>query len=220
MQQNLILTTTSPLAKIFMKRFRVERADGATDVIYPEDLLEDPDRIWRREKFCIPFPTVRGNIEFWSGQPAPITDPTQRAVLVGGRSGFDGQETDWTGLVMLDVDVNVLSGIFAVMGGGKAQNVEKSIKDAMKKAEAASEARCMAAARRVFQRMQAQRRAIQEDGKGHYTPSLTERLVAIVLEREATDDVQRQRRQDEQFNAILDRIDSTQGAKHAANGAI
>jgi hypothetical protein len=219
MQQNLILTTTSPLAKIFMRRFRVDVGEGKIETVYPEDLLADKERIWKREKFCVPFPTVQGNIEFWSGVPAPITDATQRAVLVGGRSGFDGGETDWTGLVMLDVDVNVLSGIFAVMGGGKAPNVEKAVKEAMKVAEVKSHERCMKAARNVFHRMQLQRKAIQEEGKGHYSPSPTEQLCAIVLEREATAEVTRQRRQDEEFQAILDRIDGS-GAGNAANAAI
>jgi hypothetical protein len=215
MQQNLILTTTSPLAKIFMRRYRVQKDDGSIETVYPEDLIADKERIWAKERFCVPFPTVAGNIEFWSGVPMPITNENQRNVLVGGRSGFDGAETDWTGIVMLDVDVNVLSGIFNVIGGGKAPNIEKAVKEAMKRAEDKSTARCLKAARTVFSRMQAQRRLIQEEGKGTYTLSPTEQLCAIVLEREASADIARQRRQDQEMADILARIENA-GVDNAA----
>jgi len=219
MRQNLILLTMSPLAKIFLKRFRVQNPDGSETIVRAEELLDDPSRIWKEEKFCVPFTTCAGNIPFWSGVPLPIQDQQQRDVLIGGRSGYDGQETDETGLVLLDVEMDVLSGIFQVMSGGKMPAIEKKIKEAMKQARQESDARCMAAARRVFQRMQMQRRSIEEDGNDSYTPSTTERLVALVMEKEATAEVQRQSARDESFAATMARIEKA-GVKNAAHDEI
>lgn len=219
MRQNLILVTMSPIAKIFMKRFRVMDAEGNESTVYPEQLLDEPERIFREEKFCVPFPTVRGNINFWCGVPLPIQDQTHRDILVGGRSGFDGQETDWTGLVMLDVEMDVLSGIFQVMAGGKMPAIEKQIKTAMKDARAESDKRCMDAARRIYRRMESQMQMIEEDGKGKFSPSVTERLVALVMEKEAIREVQRKTAHDEAFSATMARIKSA-GATNAANNSI
>lgn len=221
MKQNLILVTNSPLAKIFLKRYRVMTPTGAIETVRPEDLIDEPERIWKEEAFCVPFPTVRGNIEFWSGTPAIIEDQTRRDVLIGGRNGYDSTESDWTGLVLLDIETDVLTGIFQIASGGKAPSVEKQVKAALKESKEKSNYRCLQAARRVFARMQMQRKSLQEDGKGRssYILSPTEQLCAIVLEREATAEIERKRRQEKSIDAILDRIENL-GANHAPNAAI
>jgi len=220
MKQNLILVTMSPIAKIFMKRFRVQDEQGNETVVTPDVLLDDPDRIWREERFIVPFTTVSGNIDFISGIPNLIEDQAKRDVLVGGRSGYDASETDWTGLVMLDVESNVLSGIFQVMNGGKAPNVEKQVKAAMTAARQTSHERCMRAARRVFDRMMNQRALIEEAGQGKFTPSVTEALCAIVMEKEASEQVARKTAHAQAFEARIAKISQAGDTKRAANGKI
>jgi hypothetical protein len=209
MMQDLVLVTSSPLAKIFQKRFKVRDAEGNEKVVQLEELLEDKERIWKQETFSVPFRTVAGDIIFWSGSPNIIRDPDKIALLSGGRGGISGHETDATGIVKLPIEQDVLSGVFALMGGGSNADIKKEVNKALEKAKQLSHERCLQAARRVYAKMMHQRQTMAEaDTKARFTPSTTEILCAYVLEKEAVSDVVRKKRSVEDFEATLQRIEA------------
>lgn len=209
MQQDLVLVTASPLAKIFQKRFKVRDKDGNEKVTYLEELLDDKERIYKDETFSVPFRTVAGDITFWSGVPNIIREREKIELLSGGRGGIGGQETDATGIVKLPIDQNVLSGMFALMGGGTNADIKKEMAKALAKAKELSHERCLSAARRVYNKMMNQRQLMAEqDSRAKFTPSTTEILCAFVLEKEASANVQRAKRTEEEFEATLARIEA------------
>jgi hypothetical protein len=209
MIQDLVLVTSSPLAKIFQKRFKVRDADGVETVVQLEELLDDKERIWKQETFSVPFRTVAGDIIFWSGVPNIIRDQDKIALLSGGRGGISGHETDATGIVKLPIDQDVLSGVFALMGGGNNTDIKREVARALEKAKELSHQRCLQAARRVYGKMMNQRQLMAEaDSKARFTPSTTEILCAYVLEKEAVSDVMRKKRSVDDFEATLSRIEA------------
>lgn len=213
MQQNLVLVTCSPLAKIFQRRFRVrEKAKGGDiveSVVTVQDLLRDRERVYKEEVFSVPFKSVTGDIIFWSGIPSIIQDQDKINAMSGAFGGVRAQETDALGIVKLPVDENILSGMFALFGGGGSPDIQKAVKEALAKAKVLSHERCLAAARRVYDRMITQRAQIEEaGGKQKFTPSPTEMLCTFVLEKEASQEVAQRQKTTEDFESMIERIQS------------
>lgn len=212
MIQNLILVTTSPLAKIFQKRFQVKRKDKDgnpyIEYVTVNDLVADKERVFKEEVFSVPFRTVTGDIIFWSGVPQPIRDQEKLRALVGGSGGFEGQETDALGIVNLPIDQDVLSGMFAFVSGDTTGDIKKQIQEGLKQARIISHNRCMDAARRVYSKMMDQRRLIMEDGgKAVFRPSPTEILCTFVLENEESGKIASKRRTEIDFEESIKRIE-------------
>lgn len=220
MKQNLVLVTTSPLAKIFQPRFRVKAADGTETIVKRESLLNDPSRVFRDEVFSVQFVTTTGPIQFWSGIPKPIQDEAQKRVILGGADIFESAESDDTGIVSLELETDALSAIFSLAAGGTTdKGLKDMMKHAMTKAREASKERCMNQCRRMYRNMRAQMQLIEESGKGKYIPSPAERLVAYVLEKEMTQEIARQRQHEKEFDDTMARITSA-GEKNAGHLSI
>lgn len=221
MKQNLVLVTTSPLAKIFQPRFRVRDKNGVETVVKREQLLSDPSRVFKAEPFSVQFVTTLGPIEFWSGIPKPIQDESQKRVILGNADIFESAETDDTGIVALDLEMDALSTIFSVAAGGTSdKGIKEMMAKAMAKATEASNARCMEQCRRVYRNMRSQMQMIEESGQGRYIPSTAERLVAYVLEKEMSQEVANQRKQEQDFLDTMARITQAGEKKHAGNLSI
>lgn len=213
MQQNLVLVTCSPLAKIFQRRFRVrEKAksgDVVESVITVQDLLKNKERIYKDEVFSVPFKSVTGDIIFWSGIPSIIQDQDKINTISGAFGGVRAQETDALGIVKLPVDENILSGMFALFGGGGSPDIQKAVKEALAKAKFLSHERCLNAARRVYERMVTQRQQIDEaGGKQKFVPSPTEMLCTYVLEKEASQEVAQREQTAKDFESMIERIEA------------
>jgi len=182
----LILVAASPLAKMFQRRWSV-RENGKSYTMEVDQLIEDPDRVFKEEEFSILVPFSSGAEQFWHGIPKPIQDPMRREVLAGGEDGLSFEETAWSGIVDLRMDVDALSMILgAAAGADTGVPFKKSdVVDAIQDARRRGNERCLRQARKTYRALKDQREKLRESGsKATYAPSVSEFLCAHVLANE------------------------------------
>lgn len=181
---SLILVAASPLAKMFQKRWTV-RESGKAYTMEVEQLVDDPDRVFKDEEFSILVPFSSGAEQLWFGIPKPVQDPMRREVLAGGDDGISFAETDWTGIVDLRLGVDTLSMILGQFAGAQQSVSKNDIVSAIQDARNRSNVRCMRQARKVYRALKDQREKLKESGsKATYAPSVAEFLCAHVLANE------------------------------------
>lgn len=217
MIQSMILVAASPLAKMFQRRWTV-RENGKSYTMEVDQLVEDPDRVWKEEEFSILLPFSSGAEQFWHGIPKPVQDPLRREVICGGSDGLSYEETAWAGVVELRVDVDVLSMILGSATGGSGGAFDRSavvtaVEDARKRANE----RCLRQARKTYSALRDQREKLKEAGnKATYSPSVAEFLCAHVL---ANEEKIRQDKRDSMRRKVDDLIGQVE-AQNAANQAV
>lgn len=154
---------------------------------YQQELMKDPSKIYDSSKpFSFIVSTSRQDHRFRSDQPNYITDANLINWLIGGQDGMQSQETDWTGLIALNLDAVQNGSILAAVAGVRrvGTEVEEAIEKAKADARQLSKARVMRQIRSVNNAMLKQYEINKQDGKGLYTPSITEYLCAYVLAEE------------------------------------
>lgn len=208
---SIILVAASPLAKIFQKRWTV-RENGKAYTMEVEQLVEDPDRVFVEEEFSILVPFSSGAEQFWHGIPKPIQDPMRREVLAGGDDGISFEETAWTGIVELKINVDTLSMILGSFAGSQQSISKDAVVDAIKDARNRANERCMRQARKVYTALKKQREALKESGsKATYAPSVSEFLCAHVLANE--EKILKQK-----YDSMREKVDSLIGMVEARGG--
>jgi hypothetical protein len=174
----MIILPMCPLTRLFVPE-------------YQKDLMKNPSSIWEEVPFVFQVSTSRKDYKFSSSKPEYITDTVLSLWLLGGDDGMQCQETNWTGLVKIDLD-SVQNGavLAAVTGVSKIDsNVQDAIEDAKKRAALLSKERVMREIRKVNSAMTKQYEYNRQDNKGLYTPSITEYLCAYVLAEEKKKDI-------------------------------
>jgi hypothetical protein len=184
MIQSMILVAASPLAKIFQRRWTV-RENGKSYTMEIEQLVDDPDRVFKDEEFSILLPFSSGAEHFWHGIPKPVQDPLRREVICGGSDGLSYEETQWSGVVELRVDVDVLSMILGSAAGAGGGFDRTSVVTAIEDARRRANERCLKQARKTYSALKDQREKLKEAGnRASYSPSVSEFLCAHVLANE------------------------------------
>lgn len=154
---------------------------------YQPELMRNPAMLFDT---CKPFSflvsTSRRDHRFRSDQPSFITDANLIAWLCGGLDGMQCQETDWTGLIKLDLDAAQHGSMLAAIAGVRnvGEDIQSAIDQAKNQARLLSKERVMRQIRAVNSAMLKQYEINKQDGKGLYTPSPTEYLCAYVLAEE------------------------------------
>lgn len=154
---------------------------------YQQELMKNPALIWDESKpFSFLVSTSRRDHRFRSDQPSFLTDANLVSWLTGGTDGMQCQEMDWTGLIKLDLDAVQNGSILAAIAGVRkvGEEVEQGIEAAKAQAKLLSKQRVMRQIRAVNGAMLKQYEINKQDGKGLYTPSVTEYLCAYVLAEE------------------------------------
>jgi hypothetical protein len=172
----MIIFPMCPLTKIFVPEYQQELMKN------PSSLLEDVPQ----KAFRFSLSTSRRDYIFRSDQPAYLTDANLCNWLLGGDDGMQCQETDWTGLIKLDIDAVQNGSILAAIAGVRevGDDIKTAIDIAKDNARQLSRARVMRQIRAVNTAMLKQYEKNREDNKGLYTPSATEFLCAFVLAEE------------------------------------
>jgi hypothetical protein len=170
----MIIFPMCPLSRIFVQE-------------YQQELMKNPTAIFEEGKaFRFLLSTSRRDHLFRSDQPSYITDANLCNWLLGGDDGMQCQETDWTGLIKLDIDAVQNGSILAAIAGVRevGDDIKVAIDIAKENAKVLSRARVMRQIRAVNTSMLKQYEINKQDGKGLYTPSSTEFLCAFVLAEE------------------------------------
>lgn len=177
-----------PIARIFMPQHQGE-------------LMKNPGKI--REGKGLNFPVVieksSGAFSLPFGKPKIIHDENLYNFITGGTEGLHQRETDWSGIVPLNVSLDVVEATTALItnyvddpaGAAKEQRriqleMQEANKTALDKARALSEFRVMRAVRWAHECLIKQYALNKENGLGVYTPSPTEFLSTYVLSDEST----------------------------------
>jgi len=198
------LVTMSPLAKVFQPRLQKE-------------LMEKPDRIWKKEEFNVIVRRMCGLDEiFISGKPKAVEDPNLIHWLSGGTEGNLCQETDNSGIVILNVSFDAIGALHDMIAMTTLPKTEQEkevrkvnkdirgqIKDAYEAARKLSEERVMREIRRVHECLKRQYEINSEAGMGKYQPSLSEFLCAYVLKKEEAETIERQKEITSQFSKLM-----------------
>jgi hypothetical protein len=179
-----------------------------TKIFVPElqnDLLKDPARVHSEEPFTFKIRTSKRDYVFEYNSPRYEHDEILFNWLTGGNDGLQNQETNWTGLVNLDLD-SVQNGqiLAAVAGISKINsNTQKDIEEAKIKAALLSEQRVMQQIRNVHKCMLLQFEANREQAKEIYSPSATEYLCAYVLADEQKKNTEEKKKIQETFADLM-----------------
>ena len=185
--KSLYLVTYSPLAKIFQKRIELLDAKGKVkETITASDLIKDATHLTRKDKFNVTVRRSAGDIQFQTGKLKLITDPVLRAWLLGEDAAADNSETDYSGVVAIDLQLEEYGDLAAILSGADKPEADqkKRLKELEEDAMRRSNERVLRAVRRVHGNIKAQFKLNEENGKGRYTPSDTEFLCALVLKEE------------------------------------
>ena len=179
-----------------------------TKIFIPEQwnrLMKEPSLVHKKEEFAYSVSTSRRDYRFNFSAPKFETNPILLNWFLGGDDGFQTQETDWTGLVKLDMDNELNSTILGAVAGITSINSDAQIliEQAKEKAQALSLARVMRQIRAVNGNMMMQYERNKQDGKSLYTPSPVEFLCAYVLSEESAKSAEDKREITEKFQALL-----------------
>ena len=166
----MIIMSMCPLTKIFVPEMQKE-------------LLNNPSRVFAEEKFSFVVNTSRRDYRYDYSQPTFETNALLLNWLLGGDDGMQCQETDWTGMVKIDLDAMQNGAVLsAIAGMSKIDNsVQQSIEDAKVRAAILSQERVMKQIRSINGNMLKQYEINRQEGKSPYAPSATEYLCAFVL---------------------------------------
>lgn len=210
----MFVISLSPLAKIFQRHLQ-------------EDLMKDPERIYKPENFRIIAEKPSGDVHLIFGKPMQIAQRPGRekdeAVvdvinwLTGGPNGDLCRETDYTGVVAMPLDVDIIGSLATIVGVGlenpeaiekeqkkQAKQVKTELTLAMEKAKAISETRVMRAIRATHDNLKKQYEINRQNGLGAYQPSTTEFLCCYALAAEQAKRSEDRKRITEQFAKLMD----------------
>jgi hypothetical protein len=175
----------SPLAKVFMPQ-------------YQKELMANPSKVREtKQSFQIMVDKSSGAFAIPFGKPKIIHDENLYNFITGGKEGLHQRETDWSGIVPLEVSMDVVEATTALItnyvddpaGAAKEQiRIQKEMKaaneSALARAKELSEFRVMRAVRWAHECLVKQYALNKENGLGVYTPSPTEFLCTYVLSEE------------------------------------
>jgi hypothetical protein len=182
-----------------------------------DELLENPELIFKRRNVKIYVERSSGRIEFTLGVPKPFgrrqsSDkqedlPNIIPWLTGGEDGMRCQETEIYGCVSMGIEDDIAGTIQQIvhesMLSGAVPEIPANLKAQMEAATAASEIksreRVMRAARRCYRQLQDQYRINLEAGGQKYQPSKSELLCQYVLRRE----IQAEKMKQDKINAHM-----------------
>lgn len=166
----LIVVPFCPLTRIFVKE-------------YQNELMKSPKSVFDDVPFKFNLSSSRRDYFFDSTKPQMLTDPLLLDWLLGGDDGNLSQETDWTGLVKIDMTATQNAQILAAISG--MSDLDKSTKNhintAKEKAKELSKTRVMRQIRQQHDHMMKQYKIMKEKNEQPYQPSPTEFLCAFVL---------------------------------------
>lgn len=194
----MICVTTTPLAKIFQKQFYVDsgkfeliEVNGKEvkrkifETVTQMDLIKDPTRIFKPEKFSVTIDRPSGAITFWSSVPRYIADPDLRMFLTGGEDGQLKQETEFSGVVQMPMEVDGVGALMGmVTGTTAAEDIKAEMEQGLGLAVIMSKARVMNQVRNIFTKYKRQLEKNKEQALGAYQPSPEEFLCMYVLDGE------------------------------------
>jgi hypothetical protein len=166
----MIIIPMCPLSKIFNKEMQPL-------------LMKDPTRVFKDEPFSVIVSTSRKDYRFEYMGPSYQTDALLLNYFLGGDDGMQNQETDWTGLVKLDLDTIQNGAILGAVAGVTKidSSMQDSIEACKEKAKILSNERVMRQIRSINSNMLKQYQLNKTEGKEAYMPSATEFLAAFVL---------------------------------------
>lgn len=150
---------------------------------YQQDLMRNPKKVFDDVPFKFTLNAPRRDYIFDSSKPQLMTDEVLLDWLLGGEDGNLSQETDWTGLVKIDLNAMQNAQILAAVSGMSeiGKDTKASIEDAKKIAKKLSKERVMKTIRQQNAHMLKQFHIMKENNQSPYQPSPTEFLCAFVL---------------------------------------
>lgn len=202
----MILIALCPLAKIFQRRFSIKDEPKTYTV---DDLLAEPDRVFKEENFTMSINRSAGDIAFTYGAPRQIVDPNLALWLSGGEDGTQSDDTDHTGIVQMPFDQATDEALRWYIAQGKAlpPDLNDVIVSAREKAKELSKFRVMRQIHRVHSALKRQYALNEEQKLGAYQPSPTEFLSAYVL---SSSEIQTAQKRSEITNAFKELMSKTQ----------
>ena len=200
-----------PLAKIFQPRFEVKKEDGTFEVVTTSDLMKNPERIHKEEKFSILVERSCGDIKFWCGEPRYLSDSDLVGFLTGGPAGDWKQDTDFSGLTEVQMNGDTMGELMAQIAGGQpaAKSLESRIRVSQSEAKKISEARVYRMIKLMLSRLKKERERLKEEGKGSYVPSSVEFLCTYAMATEEAQNVDEMKRITDSFNDLMAKVEST-----------
>ena len=179
-----------------------------TKIFVPEQwpiLQKNPEKVFEDYDFGFSVNTSRRDYRFNFRRPKYETNQLLLNWFLGGDDGMQCQETDWTGLVKLDMDDELNSTILGSIAGITTLNEEAQqiIERAKKKAKDLADARVMKQIRAINMHMLKQYEVNKEDNKNVYIPSTVELMCAFVLSEEKAKESEERRALSEKFQEFL-----------------
>lgn len=194
-----------PIARIFMPQ-------------HQRELMAHPDKI--RDAKGLTFNVVieksSGAFSLPFGKPKLVHDENLYNFITGGSEGLHQRETDWSGIVPLNVSLDLVEATTALItnyvddaeGAAKEQRrIQKEMQEAnrtaLDKARALSEFRVMRAVRWAHDCLTKQYALNKENGLGVYTPSPTEFLSTYVLSAEQSKSSEERKELNNKFAELM-----------------
>lgn len=225
----MIIGVFSPLAKIFQPRFEVseewdeeERKEKAiqlgvgnvpkfkTYFLTTRDLMKDPARIFKEEKFSVVVERSVGAVKFVYGQPRNLNDPDLTLWLSGGKNGDLSAETDYSGLAEIPLEQDAIGTLVAQLGGMETTNqdtLKEQVAASRLRAKEISNTRVDRQIRNVVNFLKRQREVNKEEARGNYTPSPVEFLCAYYMSAEDAKNEEQLKEINDKFAAMMETIE-------------
>jgi hypothetical protein len=189
----------SPLVKCFLPQYEVLEEGKEPRIVYQKDLKENPELVRKVERFRFAVPRPVGAQIFVYGEPREISDKNLIQWLVGGENNAE-QETQWTGLVGVQMSAELQGAMMAVVAaGGNPGDIKASMNEAIEKARVISERRVMSQIKFIYQNYQDQLQLNKELKQGDFQFSTTEFLCHYVLD----DEIKKRDKANEKANALM-----------------
>ncbi len=194
-----------PIARIFMPQ-------------HQRELMANPGKIRETKglSFNVVIDKTSGAFSLPFGKPKIVHDENLYNFITGGTEGLHQRETDWSGIVPLNVSLDIVEATTALItnyvddpdGMAKEQKriqkeMEAANKTALEKARALSEFRVMRAVRWAHECLMKQYALNKENGMGTYTPSPTEFLSTYVLSDESSKSSEERKQLNDKFAELM-----------------
>lgn len=168
-------------------------------------LTQNPELVYQEADFPIQVSTSRKDYLFRFKKPRIEQDAVLCYWLTGGEDCMQVQETDWTGIVPLDLEDDLNSAILSSLATGEKldKDLQTALNRAKAKAKELSYARVMRQIRAVHSNMLRQVEINKESGNSFYNPSPVELLCTFVLAQEKQKEAEARRQISEKFKELL-----------------
>ncbi len=214
----MIIGAYSQLVKMFLNEFWVIDEKGKETKVKNTDMVKDPERIYKQEKFWFHVPRSVGAFKVTINQPENVNDKDLVCFVTGDDIGqridetFESStETDCYGISLLPLKSDVQGMILQGLATGETSFDEKDLKNQLKsaheKAKEISEHRCKRAAKKLVQSIKDQRQKDTEANRGHYVPSPAEYLTAYFLAKDETEEAMAKKEVVDKFSGMMGQIE-------------